>query len=462
MVFSGLIFLFVFLPLVLLVTFALPAKFRNGFLFLANLIFYAWGEPIFVFIMIASVIINYGVGRAMEKFSGKIKLIMALGIVADLALLFFFKYAGFVREILTSLTGLTFGHFPEIALPIGISFYTFQAVSYLIDVYRGTVKAERSFIDFGMYLSFFPQLIAGPIVRYEEMAADLKKRAVTLPMFGEGVRLFLIGLGKKVLIANEMGVLWETLRPLAATEGLLCAYVGIIAYAFQIYFDFSGYSDMARGLGRMFGFRLPVNFNYPYSAVGVTDFWRRWHMTLTQWFRDYIYIPMGGNRCGIGRNIFNIFVIWALTGLWHGADYNFLLWGIYWFVLLTAEKFVLRKPLAKLPGALKHLYTGFFILMGWVLFAITDMTEVGSYYQALFSLKNGFCGGDSLSYIISYLPLLAVAFIASQRFGKNLWERLQNPKLKGVLEIGGLALLFFLAVASLVNGSYNPFLYFRF
>lgn len=462
MVFSGLIFLFAFLPLVLLVTFALPAKFRNGFLFLANLIFYAWGEPIFVFIMIASVIINFFIGRAMERNRNKIKLILVLGIVADLLLLFFFKYAGFVREILTSLTGLTFGNFPEIALPIGISFYTFQAVSYLIDVYRGTVKAERSFIDFGMYLSFFPQLIAGPIVRYEEMAIDLKKRVVSLPMFGEGVRLFLIGLGKKVLIANEMGVLWETLRPLAATEGILCAYVGIIAYAFQIYFDFSGYSDMARGLGKMFGFRLPVNFNYPYSAVGVTDFWRRWHMTLTQWFRDYVYIPLGGNRCSIARNIFNIFVIWALTGLWHGADYNFVLWGIYWFVLLTAEKFVWRKPLEKLPAVLKRIYTCFFILMGWVLFAITDMAEAGSYFHALFSLQNGFCGGDALTYILSYLPLLVIALVASQPFGKNLWNRLHNSRGKNVLELVCLAFVLFLAVASLVNGSYNPFLYFRF
>lgn len=462
MVFSGLIFIFLYLPLVLLLYFVLPMKYRNGFLFFANLIFYGWGEPVFLFVMVASVIINYFFGRWITLFPAKKKPLFLFGIIADLSLLFFFKYAGFFREIVTSLTGLSFGHFPEIALPIGISFYTFQAVSYLADIYRGSIRAEKSIITFGTYLSFFPQLIAGPIVRYDEMEQALHQRRVTVNRFSDGITLFLIGLGKKVLIANEMGVLWEHLRPLATQDGIVAAYLGITAFALQIYFDFSGYSDMARGLGKMFGFELPINFDHPYGTSTLTDFWRRWHMTLTRWFRDYIYIPCGGNRKGKGRTIFNIFLVWSLTGLWHGADYNFVLWGIYWFCLLCGEKFLWKKPLEKAPFALKKIYTALFILIGWVFFSITDLSQVASYLSAMFSLKNGVLHGASLTYAVSYLPLLCIAIVASQSWTKDLWDKVREHRGAKILEICGLALLFFLSVAALVNQSYNPFLYFRF
>lgn len=462
MVFSSLIFLFFYLPLVLLLYFVLPSKYRNGFLFFANLIFYAWGEPVFVVVMIVAIIINYFFGLGIEKHPSKAKILLVIGIVIDLSLLFFFKYAAFFREIAVALTGLPLGNFPEIALPIGISFYTFQSLSYLVDIYRRDIAAEKSFICFGTYLAFFPQLIAGPIVRYDEMSADLHRRRVTKSQFSEGVSLFLIGLGKKVCIANEMGVLWEQLRPLAATEGLLAAHVGIIAFALQIYFDFSGYSDMARGLGKMFGFSLPVNFNYPYHAESLTDFWRRWHMTLTRWFRDYVYIPCGGNRKGTMRTVLNLFLVWSLTGLWHGADYNFILWGIYWFALLCGEKFLWQGLLKKVPKVIRSIYSWVFILIGWVLFSLSSMGEIGTYLTAMFTLKNGFLHGDSVTYILSYLPLLLVALFAAMPYGKQLWQKLSAQRYASILEFLGLTLIFLFAVASLTNQSYNPFLYFRF
>ncbi|MDO4541980.1 MAG: MBOAT family O-acyltransferase [Bacillota bacterium] len=462
MVFSGLSFIFFYLPLVLLCCLILPAKGRNGFLFFANLIFYGWGEPIFLFIMLASIVINYFFGLLISKYSAKAKALLIIGIVADLSLIFFFKYADFCREAISALTGVSFGAPLGLALPIGISFYTFQAVSYLLDIYRGTVKAERNIVVFGTYLSFFPQLIAGPIVRYDEMSHALHHPGVTMAQFTAGCRLFIIGLGKKVCIANEMGLLWQHLQPLAAAEGIFCAWIGIVAFALQIYFDFSGYSDMARGLGKMFGFELPINFNYPYNAKSLQDFWRRWHMTLTRWFKDYLYIPLGGSRRGIIRTVFNLFVVWSLTGLWHGANYNFLLWGIYWFAFLVGEKFIWGRFLNKLPKLVSYLYTTIFVLISWVFFSITDLGNVIAYLQAMFSLKNGFLSGDSLVYVLSYAPLLIVAFIASQPWGKRLWEKLSQLKSISALEICCLGILFLLSLAALVNQSYNPFLYFRF
>lgn len=462
MVFSSLIFLFFYLPLVLLIYFVLPTKYRNGFLFFVNLIFYAWGEPVFVVVMLAAIVINYFFGIGIEKKPQKAKLLLLIGIIVDLSLLFFFKYAAFFRDIAVEFTGLPLGNFPEIALPIGISFYTFQSLSYLVDIYRRDIAAEKSFICFGTYLAFFPQLIAGPIVRYDEMSSDLHQRVVTKNQFSEGISLFLIGLGKKVCIANEMGVLWEQLRPLAVTEGILTAYVGIIAFSLQIYFDFSGYSDMARGLGKMFGFSLPVNFNYPYHAKSLTDFWRRWHMTLTRWFRDYVYIPCGGNRKGMIRTVFNIFLVWSLTGLWHGADYNFILWGIYWFVLLCGEKFLWQRVLKKFPRGIRYIYSWMFILIGWVLFSLGDMTEIGVYLKAMFTLENGILHGDSVIYILSYLPLLVIALFAAMPYGKQLWQKLSVQRYSSIFELLGLTLIFLFAVASLTNQSYNPFLYFRF
>lgn len=462
MVFSGLIFIFGFLPLVLLGYHLLPVKYRHIFLFGANLLFYGWAEPVFIFIMIASALVNFTFGRMIGKYAHRAKVLLGLGICADLGLLFFFKYAVFCREIVASLFGFSIGAGFAPALPVGISFYTFQAVSYLVDVYRGDIKAEKSPLLFGVYLSFFPQLIAGPIVRYSEMRAALLRRAATAKQFREGVEIFLVGLGKKVLIANEMGALFRHLQPLAAEAGWVCAWGGMIAFAFQIYFDFSGYSDMARGLGKMFGFELPFNFRYPYSATSLTDFWRRWHMTLTRWFRDYLYIPLGGNRRGLVRTVFNLFLVWTLTGLWHGAAYNFAFWGFFWFCCLVGEKYVWGKVLAVMPSLLKRGYTLVIIAISWVFFSIDDPGGIAGYLQGMFSLGDAPLRHDAVVYIVSYLPLLIVAAVASQEKVAVACRRLLRWY-GGTLAMRiFLFLVFLLSVAALVDQSYNPFLYFRF
>ncbi|MEG2149323.1 MAG: MBOAT family O-acyltransferase [Clostridiales bacterium] len=462
MVFSSLLFLFIFLPLVLVIYYILPKKTRIGFLFLANLIFYGWGEPVFVLVMIFSIIVNYVFGLLMEKYREKAKLFLVFAIIINLGLLGFFKYADFFKATLESVLGFSLGNAPLIPLPIGISFYTFQALAYIIDIYRKEIEAQRNIIYFGTYISFFPQLIAGPIVRYQEIAHDLIFRQENLTDFNDGVRLFIMGLAKKVLIANAMGLLWGNLQTTAFNDGVVAAWCGIMAFSLQIYFDFSGYSDMARGLGKMFGFHFPINFNYPYAATSITDFWRRWHITLSSWFRDYLYIPLGGSRGTILRTIINLFIVWSLTGLWHGASYNFILWGIYYFAILTAEKFIWGKLLSLCPKPLKHLYAVLLILFGWVIFALGDLTSIGNYFTAMFSLSNGFLQGNSLNYILSYLPLMAVGIFAALPIGSNIWQKYQSKKVfiyaENILLLG----IFILSVAALVNQSYNPFLYFRF
>ena len=461
--FSSLIFMFLYLPLVLGIYYIVPRRGRNAFLLIANLVFYGWGEPVFVLVMAASIISNYIFGLLIEKHRDNRRLSKAFvvfALVISFALLGIFKYAGFVTDLLRQLP--LFSAMPkiDIALPIGISFYTFQAVSYIIDIYRADSRAQKSLVNFGTYISFFPQLIAGPIVRYRDIEDMLDNRRENIHQFADGVRLFAVGLAKKVLIANQTGMLFDALR--AGNGGIVAAWVGIIAYTFQIYFDFSGYSDMACGLGKMFGFEFMRNFDYPYISKSITEFWLRWHMSLSTWFRDYVYIPLGGNRRKTPRVIFNLFVVWALTGLWHGASVNFLMWGIYYFVLLVLEKYVYGRYLEKLPSVLKHVYALFFIIIGWTIFYFEDFSELISYASRMFSLSGGVIDASSLSTIISYLPLLAAAVFACTPCAKNIWVKIQNEKIAAAVEFAAVAAALVLCTAALVSRSYNPFLYFRF
>ena len=450
MYFSSLLFLFVFLPIVLAVYYIVPRKFRNAFLLLANLVFYGWGEPVFILIMIVSVVSNYIFGLLIEKYRDnqkRKKTFLVLSLVISLGLLAVFKYTGFVTDILRAIPEFHSIHFRRYRIRLMFT--------------EGTLKHKKSLVSFGTYVSFFPQLIAGPIVRYTDIAKMLDERRENISQFADGIKLFAVGLAKKVLIANQMGVLWDTIRG-TSSNGIVGAWIGIISYAFQIYFDFSGYSDMACGLGKMFGFEFMKNFNYPYVSKTITEFWRRWHISLSSWFRDYVYIPLGGNRCKLPRVIFNLFAVWALTGLWHGANFNFIAWGIYYFVIIVLEKYVYGKYLEKLPSLLKHIYALFLILLGWTIFYFEDFGQFATYLTSMFTLKNGIIGGDTLSTILMYLPILIVTAMASLPIWKNTYLKLKDKKYMSVLEIAFCAVVIVLCTASLVNQSYNPFLYFRF
>lgn len=465
MVFSSLAFMFVFLAATLVLYYAVPAKFRNFVLFAVSLIFYGYSEPVYIFLMLLSILINFVSGLLLEKFSGsakKRKAVLVICVVVNLALLGYFKYAGLLVQTAKKLPIFAFLPDPDIALPIGISFYTFQTMSYVIDTYRGNCKAQKNFITFGTYVALFPQLIAGPIVRYVDVEKELKERHESVALFSDGVRLFLFGLAKKVLIANEMGALWDSLKSTGETNGLIGSWVGIIAFTLQIYFDFSGYSDMACGLGKMFGFKFVRNFDYPYVSKSITEFWRRWHISLGTWFREYVYIPLGGNRKGKARQCLNIFIVWALTGIWHGASWNFLLWGLYFGVLLTIEKFFLSKILDKLPSALSHVYAMFFVIVGWVIFDFTDTGEMLSYLGSMFSLKNGLISSDALYLTATHLPLIIIAVLSSMPLVRHLYEKLKRFKFYPAAETVMAVVVLILCVASLVSSTYNPFLYFRF
>ena len=444
----------------LAVYYILPKRFRNAFLLLANLVFYGWGEPVFIIVMLISVAVNYVCALLIEKKPQRKKPYLIISLVISLGLLAVFKYTGFVSDILRAFPPFAWMPHIKIPLPIGISFYTFQTLSYTIDVYRGDTKAQKSIVSLGTYISFFPQLIAGPIVRYRDIAEQLDGRKENLTQFARGVKIFIVGLAKKVLIANQTGVLWEALK--GGNNGILASWVGIIAFAFQIYFDFSGYSDMAVGLGKMFDFEFMRNFEYPYISKSITEFWRRWHISLSTWFRDYVYIPLGGNRCSLPRVIFNLFAVWFLTGLWHGASANFIAWGLYYFVLLVLEKYVYGKYLDKLPSVLKHIYAIALILIGWTIFSFDDWGQLVNYIGTLFSLSGGIITRDALSNVISYLPLLIAAAVASLPLAKNIYNRVKNQKWVMAAEIIFCAAVLLLCTASLVNQSYNPFLYFRF
>lgn len=466
MVFSSTIFLCVYLPLVLLGYYICPKKGRNLFLLIASLVFYAWGEPKYVFLMIFSILVNYIFGRLMDKHrenKKRMKLMLVLSVVIDLGLLSVFKYTDFIITNVNAIFGASFDLL-NIALPIGISFYTFQAMSYTIDVYRDDVRVQKNLIDFGMYITMFPQLIAGPIVRYADVQDQLAERSVTTADFSEGVMRFVVGLGKKVLLANQMGAVWSEIYALGGDVSALMAWTGAIAYTFQIYFDFSGYSDMAIGLGRMFGFKFPENFRYPYQSVSITDFWRRWHITLSTWFKEYLYIPLGGNRCGLARQALNLLIVWSLTGFWHGAGWNFVMWGLYYFVILFIEKLFLLKALDKLPKLFRHVYALVLIIIGWVIFASDDVSVLLPYLGSMFG-ANGAIGGMDVYTLLTKAVLLIICCIASTELPKKLFlsaAGAMNEKaaftLKSVLMIALLALSMIL----LIGDSYNPFLYFRF
>ena len=466
MVFSSTIFLCVYLPLVLLGYYICPKKGRNLFLLIVSLVFYAWGEPKYVFLMIFSILVNYIFGRLMDKHrenKKRLKLLLVLSVVIDIGLLSVFKYTDFIITNVNAIFGANFDLL-NIALPIGISFYTFQAMSYTIDVYRNDVRVQKNLIDFGMYITMFPQLIAGPIVRYADVQDQLAERSVTTADFFEGVMRFVVGLGKKVLLANQMGAVWSDIYALGGDVSALMAWTGAIAYTFQIYFDFSGYSDMAIGLGRMFGFKFPENFRYPYQSVSITDFWRRWHITLSTWFKEYLYIPLGGNRRGLARQALNLLIVWSLTGFWHGAGWNFVMWGLYYFVILFIEKLFLLKALDKLPKFFRHVYALLLIIIGWVIFASDDVSVLLPYLGSMFG-ANGAVGGMDVYTLLTKAVLLIICCIASTELPKKLFlsaAGAMNEKaaftLKSVLTIALLALSMIL----LIGDSYNPFLYFRF
>lgn len=466
MVFSSTIFLCVYLPLVILGYYICPKRGRNLFLLIVSLVFYAWGEPKYVFLMIFSIIINYVFGLLMDKHRAnekRLKLLLVLSVVIDLGLLSFFKYTDFIITNLNSAFSAGFDLL-NIALPIGISFYTFQAMSYTIDVYRDDVRVQRNLIDFGMYITMFPQLIAGPIVRYSDVEEQLHERSVTAQDFSEGIMRFVVGLGKKVLLANQMGAVWSGIYALGGDVSALMAWIGAIAYTFQIYFDFSGYSDMAIGLGRMFGFRFPENFNYPYQSVSITDFWRRWHITLSTWFREYLYIPLGGNRRGFARQTLNLLIVWSLTGFWHGAGWNFIMWGLYYFAILFIEKLFMLRVLKKLPKFFGHVYALLLIVIGWVIFASDDVSILLPYLGSMFG-ANGALGGMDIYTLGSRAVLMLICCIASTRLPKRLFVSATDAmgeKLGFTVKSVFTIVLLALSVVFLIGDSYNPFLYFRF
>ncbi len=466
MVFSSTIFLCVYLPLVLLGYYICPKKGRNLFLLIVSLVFYAWGEPKYVFLMIFSILVNYVFGLLMDKHRAnkkRLKLMLVLSVVIDLGLLSVFKYTDFIITNINAIFNTGFDLL-NIALPIGISFYTFQAMSYTIDVYRDDVRVQRNLIDFGMYITMFPQLIAGPIVRYSDVQDQLAERSVTTADFSEGVMRFVVGLGKKVLLANQMGAVWTDIYALGGDVSALMAWTGAVAFTFQIYFDFSGYSDMAIGLGRMFGFKFPENFRYPYESVSITDFWRRWHITLSTWFKEYLYIPLGGNRRGLARQALNLLIVWSLTGFWHGAGWNFVMWGLYYFVILFVEKLFLLKALDKLPKFFRHVYALLLIIIGWVIFASDDVSVLLPYLGSLFG-ANGAVGGMDVYTLVTKAVLIVICCVASTELPKRLFGTMtgkMNEKavftVKSVLTI----VLLTLSMIFLIGDSYNPFLYFRF
>ena len=465
MVFSSLLFLFIYLPVVLAVYYLVPRRWRNLWLFIVNIVFYGWGEPVYVLLMLFSICINYAAGLLVDRFKRsdrlKAKRILVADIVVNLALLAFFKYYDLFAETLSLIPGVRIRSL-GLALPIGISFYTFQTMSYPIDIYRGDAELQRNFISFGTFVALFPQLIAGPIVRYKDVADQLDFRSGGIGQFSSGVRRFTVGLAKKVLLANNIGMLWDVYSSKAPGElTVLGAWLGIFAFTMQIYFDFSGYSDMAIGLGRMLGFEFLENFNYPYISKSVTEFWRRWHISLGTWFRDYVYIPLGGNRKGKARQFFNLLVVWALTGFWHGANWTFLCWGLYYAVFLMIEKAFLLKKLEKVP-VLATVYALLVAICGWVLFDLPTVGEAFAYYRAMFGFASaGFCTAGDLFYLRNYALILVVGALACMPVGKTLYQKLR-PGVQSVLTPLLIVFVLVLSTAYLVDATYNPFLYFRF
>lgn len=463
MVFSSLEFLFSYFAVTMLLYFIVPFKWRNAVLFAVSLFFYGWGEPLYVFLMLATILVDYICGYFVDKHrvvnQKKARTYMVVAIVINIALLAFFKYFNFFIDNINGIFSLEI-EVLEISLPIGISFYTFQALSYVIDIYRNDATVQKNFVSFGTYVTLFPQLIAGPIVRYQDVDNELRSRPHNLVMLSSGIRTFVCGVAKKVLLANAAGAVFESLR---TTDAALGAWIGIIFYSFQIYFDFSGYSDMAIGLGKMMGFTFRENFFYPYISKSITDFWRRWHISLGTWFREYVYIPLGGNRKGRGRMYFNIFVVWFLTGFWHGAAWNFILWGLYYCVILVIEKTFLLKWLKKVPSPIAHVYSLILILFGWWLFVFDDMSMGIGYLSVMFGQSGTFTNGIINQTLLSNLVLLVILVVASTPLPKRLYYKLYEKynSARWIFAVVTVAALF-ICTAYLVDSSYNPFLYFRF
>jgi alginate O-acetyltransferase complex protein AlgI len=467
MVFSSLTFLFYFLPIVCLIYFISPTKLKNVILLVSGLFFYAWGEPVYVLAMLGSTAIDYTAGRLLDKFDSddkKRKIFLLISVIMNLSLLAVFKYSSFLIGNVNEWFALDITD-PKLPLPIGISFFTFQSMSYTIDLYRRQIKVQKNFFSFASYVSLFPQIVAGPIVRYEDVANEIDNRKVTVDGVSDGVAIFIKGLAKKVLIANNIGALWTIIKAADyAALPVLTAWLGILAFTFQIYFDFSGYSDMAVGLGKMLGFNFPQNFDHPYMSKSVTEFWRRWHITLGTWFRLYVYIPLGGNRGGLSQTVRNLLITWALTGLWHGASWNFVLWGLFYGVLIVIERLGFGKILAKAPAALSTLYTFAVAVFGWVLFETESLKAAGQYFAAMFGASGVFSDSVSLYYLSAYAVWFAVAIFASTDIFDKTVTRLHDRREKVYLFAKPLACaaVMFICTAYLVTATYNPFLYFRF
>ncbi|MBP0979890.1 MAG: MBOAT family protein [Oscillospiraceae bacterium] len=463
MVFSSILFLFVFLPL-LLIYYLAPFRFKNFVIMILSFVFYSWGEPKYFFIMIFTILINYVLAIILENnINNKIisKLVLSTAVLFNLGELFFFKYYNFFIENINYITGLKIS-FLRFTLPLGISFYIFQILSYVIDVYRNKIKAEKNIVDFSAFVVLFPQLIAGPIVKYTDINKELKYREITLDKIQDGIRLFILGLGKKVLIANNVGCLWSEIENIGLENiSFVLAWLGLIAFAIQIYFDFSGYSLMAIGLGKMLGFEFPKNFDFPYISKSVTEFWRRWHITLSSWFKEYLYIPLGGNRCSNWRRTFNLFIVWFSTGFWHGANWNFIFWGLFFFLLLTIEKIKFKKfcllDFLNRHKIFSHIYLLFIILISWALFAVDDINKLKIF---IFNLFNFNFKLDWVYYLKNYFIILILSIILSTPLIFNFY----NKKIKSniFLDTIVLIILLILSVAYLVDATYNPFLYFRF
>lgn len=459
MVFSSLVFLFRFLPIVFIIYYLVPSKFKNVVIFFASLIFYSWGEPRFFPIMMTSILVNYAAGLLLEKFDANPKIrriCLWVALACTFGFLLFFKYTNFFIGNINAIFGLSISTISGLTLPLGISFYTFQIAAYTIDVYRRKVKAEHNFIDFGSFVALFPQLIAGPIVLYSDISYELKNRKVNLAQIEDGIRLLIMGIGSKILLADNISLLWREVQLIGfdtASSGLV--WLGVIAYTFQIYFDFSGYSLMAIGLGKMLGFQFPQNFNYPYISKSITEFWRRWHITLSSWFRDYVYIPLGGNRVSPARHYFNLFAVWFLTGFWHGAHWNFILWGLYFFAFLMLEKVFLLKHLEK-SKVLSHVYVMFLVTISWAIFSLSDMQLLGQLLQKMFAFQGG---GDWIYYLHNYGLVFLACIVFSTPLLKKCYEKWGHIK---ILKIGFLALVFLLSLSYMVDSTYSPFLYFNF
>ena len=468
MLFSSIVFLFTFLPAVMILYYLLPVRFRNVILLLASLVFYAWGEPVYLFLMLLSILFNYfsglDIARSLQdKRAAKRSLVFNL--IINLAVLGFFKYEGFVLDTLNGILPVHISYH-ALPLPIGISFYTFQILSYIIDVYRGNVKVQTNLLNFALYVTMFPQLIAGPIVQYADVDEQLASREVSWTKFGEGSMYFIRGLAKKVLLANTSGMIFTEVSGLAkGNVAVMTAWLGAFAYMFQIYFDFSGYSDMAIGLGKMFGFEFNMNFNYPYVSKSITEFWRRWHISLSSWFRDYVYIPLGGNRVSKIKHIRNLLIVWFLTGLWHGAAWNFVAWGLYYGVILIIEKYVLSPVLDRLPDVVRHIYSIILVVIGWVLFFSSSFGQAADYIRVMFGAgAHGFADRESMYLLTSNLILWLILIFGSTPLVHFRYEHMLRSKKWNTTIINSVvyAALFIVCIAYLVTETYNPFLYFRF